>query len=71
VAGTRLTIDIDEHQGEGCRRGRVGRVDTKTTSGFVGWLGLVGARYALISGPPWTGSSARRGDVETTNRERG
>jgi hypothetical protein len=71
VAGTRLTIDLDGQRGEACRRGRVGRVDMKTTSDFIGWLGLVATRYALISGPPWTGSSARRGDVETTNRERG
>jgi hypothetical protein len=71
VTGTRLTIDLHEQQGDDCLRGRVGRVDTKATSDFVGWLGLMAALDALISSPPATGSTERRADVPTTDGKRG
>jgi hypothetical protein len=71
VTGTRLTIDLHEHQGDDCLRGRVGRAGTNATRDFVGWLGLVAALDALISGPPSTGSAARRADVPTTDEKRG
>jgi hypothetical protein len=69
VAGVRLTIDFDE-RGEALR-GRVGRVDTRATRDFVGWLGLVAALDALVSGPPATGSSARWGDLPAPDGKRG
>jgi hypothetical protein len=48
VAGTRLTTDLEVERGEDSPRGRV---DTKATRDFVGWLGFVAALCALISGP--------------------
>jgi hypothetical protein len=67
----RLTIDLDVEQQGDCLRGRVGRVDTNATRDFVGWLGLMAALDALISRPPSTASTARRGDVPSTDGKRG
>jgi hypothetical protein len=69
MGGTRLTIDLDVERGEALR-GQVGRVDTEATRGFVGWLGLVAALDALISGSPSTGAAARRLDMPSTDGKR-
>ena len=70
MAGTRLTIHLDVEGEADSPRGRVRNDYTGATKRFLGWLGLVSAVDALITGlPPTASSEARQAGAPTEGRE--